>query len=106
MLTTSTGTFVAGPAASAFVQLSYPDQIRTLLRSGMQSQRWQEWPDPPWHDADAHRQQQWRMVLLSALMALPLDRVFVAIDDLATALFARIGRTFSLAGPVNRPLYK
>jgi hypothetical protein len=30
----------------------------------------------------------------------------VAIDDLAAALFARIGRTFSLAGPVNRPLFR
>jgi hypothetical protein len=105
VLATTNGTFVAGPAAGTFVQHSYPDQIRTLLRSGMQSPRWQEWPDPPWREVDAHRQQQWRMVLLSTLMALPTPSAFVAIDDLAEALFARLGRTFSLAGPVSRPLF-
>jgi hypothetical protein len=105
VLAMSNGAFVAGPAAGTFIQLPHLDQIRTLLRSGMQSPRWQEWPDPPWREVDAHRQQQWRLVLLSTLMALPTGPAFVAIDDLAEALFARLGRTFSLAGPVSRPLF-
>jgi hypothetical protein len=77
-----------------------------LLRNGLQSQRWQEWPDPPWRDVDAHRQYQWRLVLISALMALSPAETFVSIDDLVDALFVRIGRTFSLAGPVARPLFR
>jgi Helicase conserved C-terminal domain len=100
------GVYGVSPHATAFFQQPSVEQIRTLLRSGLQSQRWQEWPDPPWRDVDAHRQYQWRLVLISALMALPPAETFVSIDDLVDALFVRIGRTFSLAGPVARPLFR
>jgi hypothetical protein len=103
VLATSNGTFVAGPAASAFVQQAYPDQIRTLLRSGLRSQRWQEWPDPPWHDGAGHRQHQWRLVLISALMAMPAPSAFVAIDDLAAAHLSRQGHTNYQPCPRQRP---
>jgi hypothetical protein len=103
VLAWSNGTFVPSPEAAAFCQQSYTDQIRALLQGGMRSQRWQEWPNPPWSDGDGHRQVQWRLVLLSALMALPPGGAFVAITDLADALFARIGRAFSLTGPVQLP---
>jgi hypothetical protein len=106
LLTTAAGVYVASPTVSAFVQQGYAEQVRTLLQSSLQSQRWQEWPDPPWREADAQRQQQWRLILLSALLALPTNSAFVAIDDLVAALFARIGHSFSLGGPVNQPLYR
>jgi hypothetical protein len=89
-----TGVFRVHPHAASFFQQSSVEQIRTLFQSALQSQRRQEWPDPPWRDTAAHQQYQWRLVLISALMALPPAQTFVAIDDLVDALFVRIGQTF------------
>jgi hypothetical protein len=104
VLTTSAGVYLPSPGAATFVQQDYSEQVRMVLQGSLHSPRWQEWAEPPWREVTAHRQQQWRLILFSALLALPTDSAFVAIDNLVAALFARIGQSFSLAGPVSRPL--
>lgn len=100
------GPLIVSPDADVFVRQPYDAQVRALLQYFVTTTHWHEWTNPPWRESSSTRQIQARVPLIAALMALPPDDAFYALDDLDLALFARMGTTFSLAGTVHPPLLR
>lgn len=96
VLTLAEDGLVLTPAAEAFTQRGYAEQAGALLRGFLFTTSWSELSGHDFYIGSYDRFPRGRLALALALMRLPADDEFYALDALDQALFALIGGHFSL----------